>query len=177
MIVRKGLEFKPFISADEIAVRVKAIAEAITAEFAGRNPLLICVLNGAFAFASDLFRALDCEAEMTFVRLQSYSGTESSGTVKEVVGLSEPVAGRPVIVVEDIIDTGRTMHSFLADLKSRGPECVRLATLLFKPKSLQQPVKPDYVGFTIGPEFIIGYGLDIDGAGRNLRDIYVINQS
>lgn len=174
-IVCCGREFRPFIGAAQIAARVEAMGAQLTADFAGRNPLLVCVLNGAFVFAADLFRALRCEAEIAFVRLQSYSGTASTGSVRQIIGLTQSVAGRDVIVVEDIIDTGRTMARFLADLSAQGAAQVRLATLLFKPDSLVVPVKPDYVGFAIGSEFIVGYGLDLDGIGRNLPDIYVIN--
>ncbi len=174
-VTYKGLTFKPFISAQQIAGRIEAIAKEITAEFGGQNPLIVCVLNGAFPFAADLFRALDCDAEIAFVRLSSYSGTASTGEVRQVVGLTEPVEGRPVIVVEDIIDTGRTMEKFLADLRKMNPAAVKVATLLFKPESLKADVKPDYVGFTIPPAFIIGFGLDLDGQARNLKDIYVLD--
>lgn len=171
-----GLTFKPFISSEQIAERIGAIAGEITAQYQGQNPLIICVLNGAFPFAADLFRALDCDAEIAFVRLSSYSGTESTGEVRQVIGLTEPVEGRPVIVVEDIIDTGRTMEKFLAELRRQNPADVKVATLLFKPESLKADIKPDYVGFTIPPAFIIGFGLDLDGKARNLRDIYVLDE-
>lgn len=170
-----GLTFKPFITAQQIAERVEALAAQITEEYRDRNPLLVCVLNGAFPFAADLFRALNTDAEIAFVRLSSYEGMESSGCVRQVLGLTESVEGRPVIVVEDIIDTGRTMEKFLADLRCRKPTDVKLATLLFKPDSLKVPIRPDYVGFTIPPKFIIGFGLDLDGKARNLRDIYVLD--
>ncbi|MDE6535726.1 MAG: hypoxanthine phosphoribosyltransferase [Muribaculaceae bacterium] len=174
-VTYKGLTFKPFISSQQIAQRIEDIAAEITRKYSGRNPLIVCVLNGAFPFAADLFRALDCDAEIAFVRLSSYAGTESTGEVRQVVGLTDPVEGRPVIVVEDIIDTGRTMEKFLADLKKMNPSDVEVATLLFKPESLKADIKPDYVGFTIPPAFIIGFGLDLDGQARNLRDIYVLD--
>lgn len=174
-VTYNGLTFKPFITAEKIAERIGAIAGEITAKYSGRNPLIVCVLNGAFPFAADLFRALDCDAEIAFVRLSSYSGTESTGEVRQVVGLTDPVEGRPVIVVEDIIDTGRTMEKFLADLRKMNPSDVEVATLLFKPESLKADIHPDYIGFTIPPKFIIGFGLDLDGKARNLRDIYVLD--
>lgn len=174
-VTYNGLTFKPFITADRIAERVNAIAAEISREYRDRNPLIVCVLNGAFPFASDLFMNLDIDAQIAFVRLQSYSGTESTGSVRQVVGLTESVKDRPVIVVEDIIDTGRTMARFLEDLKEQQPAEVKVATLLFKPDALQEPVSPDYVGFTIPSKFIIGYGLDLDGMARNLKDIYVLN--
>ncbi len=174
-VTYNGLTFKPFITSEQISERVKAIAKEVSEEYKDRNPLIVCVLNGAFPFASELFMNLDTDAQIAFVRLQSYSGTESTGTVRQVVGLTEPVKGRHVIVVEDIIDTGRTMAHFLEDLKGMEPAEVKVATLLFKPDALQIPLSPDYVGFTIPSKFIIGYGLDIDGMARNLKDIYVLS--
>ncbi|MDE6818081.1 MAG: hypoxanthine phosphoribosyltransferase [Muribaculaceae bacterium] len=175
-VTYNGLTFKPFITSDQIAKRVGEIAAEITEAFRGRNPLIVCVLNGAFPFASDLFMNLDCDAQIAFVRLQSYAGTESSGEVRQGVGLTESVKGRPVVVVEDIIDTGRTMAKFLADLRAEEPAEIKVATLLFKPDALIEKLTPDYVGFTIPSKFIIGYGLDLDGQARNLKDIYVLNQ-
>lgn len=169
-----GLTFRPFITSAEISERIGAIAAEITEQYCGQNPLIVCVLNGAFPFAADLFRALGCDAEIAFVRLSSYVGTESTGEVRQVVGLTEPVEGRPVIVVEDIIDTGRTMEKFLGDLRAMHPSDIKVATLLFKPESLKADIHPDYIGFTIPPKFIIGFGLDLDGKARNLRDIYVL---
>ena len=116
----------------------------------GKTPLFVCVLNGAFPFASDLFRAVESiDAEITFIRLKSYEGTESSGTVKEVIGLHEDIKGRTVIVVEDIVDTGNTIYRLIKDLEKKEPADIRIATLLFKPDALVRPVKPDYVGFNI----------------------------
>lgn len=175
-VTYNGLTFKPFITADKIAERVGAIAAEISETYRGKNPLIVCVLNGAFPFASDLFMNLSIDAQIAFVRLQSYAGTESTGTVRQVVGLTESVKDRAVIVVEDIIDTGRTMAGFLADLRGQEPADIKVATLLFKPDALQIPMQPDYVGFTIPSKFIIGYGLDLDGMARNLKDIYVLNQ-
>jgi len=175
-VTYNGLTFKPFITAGQIAERVNALAAEISETYKGKNPLIVCVLNGAFPFAADLFMNLSIDAQIAFVRLQSYSGTESTGTVRQVVGLTEPVKGRSVIVVEDIIDTGRTMAQFLDDLKTQEPADVKVATLLFKPDALQMPLQPDYIGFTIPSKFIIGYGLDLDGMARNLKDIYVLNQ-
>lgn len=171
-----GLNFKPFITSEQIAERVSAIASEISETYKGKNPLIVCVLNGAFPFASDLFMNLTTDAEIAFVRLQSYLGTESTGRVRQVIGLTEPVKDRIVVVVEDIIDTGRTMAQFLQELKAQEPAEVKVATLLFKPDALQMPLKPDYIGFTIPSKFIIGYGLDLDGKARNLKDIYVLNQ-
>lgn len=170
----RGLTFRPYINAADIAGRVADIAAEISARYAGRTPLIVCVLNGAFPFAADLFRSLTIDAEITFIRLSSYCGTGSTGCVKQIVGLTENIEGRDVIVVEDIIDTGLTMERLLADLKQMNPSSLSVATLLFKPQACRvEGLKPDYVGFDIPSEFIIGYGLDIDGLARNLPDIWI----
>ncbi|MCM1309986.1 MAG: hypoxanthine phosphoribosyltransferase [Bacteroides sp.] len=174
-VTYNGLNFKTFITSEEILSRVHQIAAEISEKYKGKNPLIVCVLNGAFPFASELFMNLTIDAQIAFVRLQSYCGTESSGNVRQVVGLTDSVKDRTVIVVEDIIDTGRTMTCFLEDLKTQQPAEVKVATLLFKPDALQKPLQPDYIGFTIPSKFIIGYGLDLDGQARNLKDIYVLN--
>lgn len=175
-VTYNGLTFKPFITYEQISSRIAEIGRQITEEFRGQNPLLICVLNGAFPFAADLFRAIDTDAEITFVRFKSYEGTSTTGQVKQLMGLSEEIAGRPVIVVEDIVDTGHTICGLLETLREKKPAELKVATLLFKPESLVCDVTPDYVGFNISPEFIIGFGLDLDGKARNLRDIYVLDK-
>lgn len=172
----KGLTFVPYLSKEKIQARVQQLGDLITKECKGKRPLFLCVLNGAFPFASDLFRAVQLEdAEISFIRLKSYEGTSTTGVVKEVIGLNENLEGRTVIVVEDIVDTGKTMENLVEKLKASNPEDVKIATLLFKPESLQANVSPDYVGFEIPSDFIIGYGLDIDGLARNLPDIWVLN--
>ena len=176
-VTYNGLTFEPYIKREKIQARIEELGKELTAEFAGKRPLLVCVLNGAFSFASELFMNLDTDAEIAFIRLKSYEGTSSTGTVKEVMGLTENVEGRPVILVEDIIDTGQTIKRLVDTLEAKKPASIKIATLLFKPESLQCDVKPDYVGFAIPPKFIIGYGLDLDGLARNLRDIYVLKES
>ena len=175
-VTYNGLDFVPFIDREQIASRVQAMAQEIMRDCGDKKPLFICVLNGAFAFASDLFRAFEADAEIAFVRLKSYDGTGTTGTVKEIHGLNEDIAGRTAIVVEDIVDTGFTMKKMVADLEAKNPAQVKVASLLHKPDSLQCEVKVDYVGFTIPSKFIIGYGLDLDEQARNLPDIYVLKE-
>lgn len=170
-----GLTFEPYIENDRITARIKEIGRQITEEFRGRRPLLVCVLNGAFPFAADLFREIDTDAEIAFIKLSSYQGMGSTGVVKEIMGLTADIEGRPVIVVEDIIDTGNTIEKLISDLSKRNPSELKIATLLFKPEALQKEVKPDYVGFEIPKKFIIGFGLDLDGLARNLPDIWVLS--
>ena len=175
-VTYKGLTFVPYLDREKIQNRVKELGSRITEENKGRRPLFLCVLNGAFAFASDLFRSVDLpDAEISFIRLKSYEGTSSTGVVKEVIGLHEEIKDRTVIVVEDIVDTGHTITRLVKDLKAKDPAEVKVATLLFKPESLQTSFVPDYVGFNIPADFIIGYGLDLDGLARNLPDIWVLS--
>lgn len=175
-VTYKGLNFVPYLDSATIQARIKELAAQITKDCQGTRPLFLCVLNGAFAFASDLFRAADLpDAEISFIRLKSYEGTSTTGVVKEVIGLNEDIEGRTVIVIEDIVDTGNTIAKLVKDLKAKNPADVKVATLMFKPESLKADFKPDYVGFEIPADFIIGYGLDIDGLARNLPDIWVLS--
>ncbi|MDE6490754.1 MAG: hypoxanthine phosphoribosyltransferase [Muribaculaceae bacterium] len=175
-VTYNGLTFTPYITNETIQERIRQLGEQLTNEYKGKNPLFVCVLNGAFPFAADLFRQVRTDAEITFIRLKSYEGTGSTGTVKEVIGMHENIEGRSVIVVEDIVDTGNTIAKLLTDLRAKGPADLKVATLLFKPESLQQGEIPDYIGFSIPPKFIIGFGLDLDGRARNLNDIYVLKE-
>lgn len=175
-VTYNGLTFVPLISRQAISERVNEIAASLSRRFEGSVPLIVCVLNGAFPFAADIFRSLTIDAEIAFVRLKSYDGMSSTGSVKQLQGLNEEIEGRDVVIVEDIIDTGRTMAGLLKDLASRSPRSLSVATLLFKPDALQAEVNPDYVGFEIPSKFIIGYGLDLDGLARNLPDIWVLHE-
>jgi len=166
--------FIPFIRAEVIQQHVAAIAEEINTAYAGKNPLLIGILNGSFIFAADLFRALTITAEISFIKLASYKGTSSTGHVVTAIGLEEDLHGRHIIIVEDIIDTGKTLHSFLPEIHHRQPASVAIAAFLTKPGALQYDVKADFTAFEIENKFVVGYGLDYDGQGRNLPDLYML---
>ena len=167
-------KFSLFISESEILKGIKTVAEAIKKDFEEKDPLLVCVLNGAFMFASDLFKLLDFPCEICFIRLKSYEGVKTDGDVKEIFGLVEEIENRNVIILEDIIDTGHTMSGLIKKLNMKNPACIKIASLLFKPDALQLAIKPDYVAIEIPNDFIVGYGLDYEGHGRNLRNIYKI---
>ena len=169
----KDKAFKPYIRREEIKAAIDRVASRINSELAGENPLFICVLNGAFVFAADLLREITIESEITFMRMKSYSGTQSTGVVKIIHGLDEDIKGRTV--VEDIVDTGFTMQRIINQLKEREPKQVKIATLLFKPQALKCDIHVDYAALEIPNDFIVGYGLDYDEQGRNLKDIYVIS--
>lgn len=170
----KDLTFKTFIPEETIQERVKAVAERINTDMAGKNPLLLAVLNGSFMFAADLMRYITVPCEISFVKLASYQGTTSTGTIKEVIGINENIDHRHVIIVEDIVDTGSTMKRMLETLGTRNPASLSICTLLLKPGKLQVPLDIPYVAMEIPNDFIVGYGLDYDQQGRNLRDIYTI---
>ena len=172
-----NLIFDEYLSEQEIASLVKNVAERINTDYAGREPLFICVLNGAFMFASDLFKHINLTTEITFVRLKSYEGTATTGKVNMLVPLQVPVKGRDVIIIEDIVDTGLTMHGFIQQLKEEGATSVELTSFLFKPDSLQfQDAKPKYIGKSIPTKFVLGYGLDFDEKARNLPSLYVLRK-
>jgi len=168
--------FREFIPETEIKAHVKALAEQISKDMAGKNPLFLAVLNGSFIFAADLMRDVTVPSEITFVRMSSYEGTASTGQVREVLGINENVKGRTVIVVEDIIETGLTMKNLLEMLKALEPSEVHLCTLLLKPARLQTELNVEYTAFEIPNDFIVGYGLDYNGQGRNLKSIYVVDE-
>lgn len=170
----KDKTFKTFIPEEEIQRRVKAVAEKLNKDMAGKNPLFLAVLNGSFIFAADLMRYITIPCEISFVKLASYEGTTSTGKVKEVVGINQDLKGRTVVIVEDIVDTGHTMKHMLESLSKHNPESLHICTLLVKPGKLQVPLNIEYPAMEIPNDFIVGYGLDYDQQGRNLRDIYTV---
>jgi hypoxanthine phosphoribosyltransferase len=167
-------KFKPFIEEQAIKQAVRVIADNMNKDLKEKNPLFIIVLNGAFMFASDLFKHLKMDCEVSFVKLSSYEGTKSTSVVREVIGLDQDVTGRTIVVVEDIIDTGITMKHTIHTLSKMNAAEVKIASLLFKPNAFKEDYKIDYVGLEIANDFIVGYGLDYDGLGRNLPKIYKI---
>ncbi len=166
--------FEPFIAEEIIQAAVENIAQQITGDYKGKTPLFLCVLNGSFMFAADLFKVYGGPAEISFIRLSSYQGTATTEEIKTVIGLTEEIAGRDLIVLEDIIDSGLTVMHLMEELAKHHPSSMRIASLLLKPKALRTDIKPDYIGLEIPNDFIVGYGLDYDGLGRNLKDIYKI---
>ena len=170
----KDKKFILSIPESEIQAAVRKVAEAINRDIADKNPLFICVLNGAFMFAGDLMKNVNIPCEITFIKLASYEGLYTTGAVKEIIGLSESVVGRNVVVVEDIVDTGITMERILSSLRAKGAKEIRVATFLQKPDALQRDITVDYIAMKIPNDFIVGYGLDYDGYGRNLKDIYTV---
>lgn len=164
--------FVPYISSEQIQQRIGEIAKELDQKFAGQKPVFLAILNGSFMFVSDLFKKITIEAEISFVKLISYQGTSSTGTVKKALGLETDLHDRHVIIVEDIVDTGNTMASFIPDLEKSGAASISLVTLLHKPEATIKDVKIDYCGFSIPDKFVVGYGLDYDQLGRNLPEIY-----
>ncbi|HMK05034.1 MAG TPA: hypoxanthine phosphoribosyltransferase [Ferruginibacter sp.] len=170
-------KFQPYIKAEEIHEQVGKLADQINSEYAGKRPLFIAILNGSFMFAADLFKELNMEAEICFIKLASYKGTKSTGNVITSIGLDESLKDRHVIIVEDIVDTGKTLHEFLPQLMNQQPASLKIAALLHKPDALMYPLKIDYPGFSVPNKFLLGYGLDYDGLGRNLKEIYQLVES
>lgn len=172
----KDKEFTVSIPEDQILEQVERVAQTISRDLAGKEPLFLCVLNGAFMFAADLLKRVTIPCEISFVKLSSYAGTATTGTVKKLIGVNESLEGRTVVIVEDIVDTGLTMQQMLADLKEKHPAEVHICTLLLKPEKLKVDLDIEYVAMEIPNDFIVGYGLDYDGYGRNYRDIYTVKE-
>ncbi|MDR0412682.1 MAG: hypoxanthine phosphoribosyltransferase [Dysgonamonadaceae bacterium] len=167
-------KFEVFLKEEIILAEIERVAQEVNADLKGKDPLFVCVLNGAFLFAAELIKRFDSACEITFIRLSSYEGVNRKESLKEIQGLMENVENRNVVIVEDIIDTGRTMEYLLNLLKEKKPATVKIATLLFKPNAVRMAIKPDYIVKEIPNDFIVGFGLDYNGHGRNLRNIYKI---
>ncbi len=168
-------EFVPFISEATIQNKIKDLAQQISADYKDKRPLFIAILNGSFIFASDLFKQLEIEAEICFIKLASYKGTKSTGHVVTAIGLDTDIKGRHVVILEDIIDTGKTLHDFLPQLENQQPASLKIAVLLHKPEATKYQFPIDYTCFSIPNKFVVGYGLDYDGLGRNIREIYQLH--
>lgn len=176
LITVKDKSFKPYISEEDLQASIKDVATQINTDYKGSEPLFLGVLNGSFMFFADLLKSVDLECKVSFVKLASYEGTSTTGKVNELIGLSESIEGRDVIIVEDIVDTGNTLVK-LHDILSKGnPKSIKIATLLYKPEAYKKDHSIDYVGLEIPNAFVLGYGLDYDGLGRNLSSIYVLNE-
>lgn len=169
--------FIPYMSEETVLNRVKELATKIDADYAGKKPLFIAILNGSFIFAADLFKYITIEAEICFIKLASYKGTKSTGQVITAIGLDTDIVGRHLIILEDIIDTGKTMNEFLPQLMNQQPASLKIAALLHKPEATAFPVTIDYLGFSVPNIFLLGYGLDYDGLGRNLKEIYQLTET
>ena len=171
----KDLTFEVMIPASDIDKAVAKVADRINKDYADvKDPIFLGVLNGSFMFMSDLMKKIDIECELSFVKVSSYEGTATTGSVKTLIGLNDSIEGRDVIIVEDIVDTGNSIEHLTELLAEQKPASVRICTLFFKPKAYQKQIPIDYVAMEIGNEFILGYGLDYDQLGRNLKDIYVL---
>ncbi len=164
--------FEVYLPAEVIQKRIEEIAKEINNDFKDKRPLFIAILNGSFMFASDLFKYLKIDAEICFIKLASYKGMKSSGKVVTSIGLEEDLFDKDVVLLEDIVDTGKTLHNFLPKLLHQQPKLLKIVTLLHKPDATEFDLKLDYVGFQIPNKFVVGYGLDYDGLGRNFKEIY-----
>ncbi len=167
-------EFSEYITEDEIQSRISAMAEKISEDLQGRDVLFFGILNGSFLFAADIFRQIKLNAQISFIKLASYEGTGSTGKIKELIGWNEDISGKTVVVLEDIVDTGSTLERIIGELTLRKASDVKICTLLFKPEAYTRDIPIDYIGFEIPNNFVVGYGLDYDGYGRNLKSIYKI---
>jgi len=164
--------FKPYISEEAIQAKVIELALSLNDDYKGKNPIFIAILNGAFIFAADLFKSLHIDAEISFIKLASYKGMKSSGQVITAIGLDIEIFDRHVVILEDIVDTGKTLHEFLPQLWHQQPASLKIVSLLHKPQATAYPIKVDYTGFEIPDKFVVGYGLDYNGLGRNTPAIY-----
>lgn len=167
-----GKKFQPYLTAADIDKQIKRLGAEINKDYQRKRPLFIAILNGSFMFASDLFKELEIDAEICFIKLASYKGTRSTGHVVTSIGLDVSLKDKHVVVIEDIVDTGKTLSEFLPQLVDNHPASLKIAALLHKPDALAYPLTIDYLGFSVPNKFLLGYGLDFDGLGRNLKEIY-----
>lgn len=174
MVTLHGKQFEPFIPAEELGRAIDAVADGVAARYEDRLPLFLGVLNGSFFFASELMKRLSMPCEISFVKVASYHGTVSSGTVRELIGLQERIAGRDVVLLEDIVDTGNTIAHAVDSLREKGPASIAIASMLMKPDVYKKDIPVDFVAMKIPNIFVVGSGLDHDGLGRNLPGIYRI---
>lgn len=175
IITVKDKSFKPFISEEKLQESIRKVAQKINDDYQGKSPIFLGVLNGSFMFFADLLKSIDLACTVSFVKLASYEGTSTTGTVNELIGLNEDVSGRDIILIEDIVDTGNTLVKLYDILADKNPNSIKIATLLYKPEAYKKHHNIDYVGIEIPNAFVLGYGLDYDGLGRNLSSIYVLN--
>ena len=164
--------FETYLSEKAIQEKIINIAAAINEDYANKKPLFVAILNGSFMFAADLFKHLTINSEICFIKLVSYKGMKSSGHVITAIGLDDDLFGKDVIIIEDIVDTGKTLHDFLPKLIHQQPKSLKIAALLHKTEATRYPLTIDYLGFSIPDKFVVGYGLDYNGLGRNLKEIY-----
>lgn len=175
-ITIKDKTFKPYISAEELHTSISNVANEINTHYSGKSPIFIGVLNGSFMFMSDLLKEINLQCTVSFVKLASYEGTTTTGKVNELIGLNEDLAGQDIILVEDIVDTGNTLVKLYEILQNKKVNSIKIASLLFKPEAYHKPYPIDYIGKEIPNAFVLGYGLDYDGYGRNLSSIYVLDE-
>lgn len=175
-ITIKDKTFKPYISAEELQTSISKVANEINTHYSGKSPIFIGVLNGSFMFMSDLLKEINLQCTVSFVKLASYEGTTTTGKVNELIGLNEDLEGQDIILVEDIVDTGNTLVKLYEILQNKKVNSIKIASLLFKPEAYHKPYPIDYIGKEIPNAFVLGYGLDYDGYGRNLSSIYVLDE-
>lgn len=171
-----GKTFRVSIPEEKLLARIDEMGKTISEDLKGKEVIFLGILNGCFMFASDLIKTINIPCQISFLKLASYQGTTTSGNVKRLIGINEDIGGKTVVILEDIIDTGNTLDNIIKQLKGYEPAEIKIATFLYKPEAYKKTIPIDYIGFEIPNEFIIGYGLDYDGFGRNLRDIYTIAQ-
>jgi hypoxanthine phosphoribosyltransferase len=174
-VTLKDKTFVPYISSDKISASVYQMAQKINVDLVNDMPLFLVVLNGSFMFAADLLKEVIIPCEISFIKLASYHGTSSTGTVTEMIGLTEEIKGRTVVIVEDIVDTGTTLEKLVSLLIKKEVKQIKVATFLFKPDAYKKQIKVDYIGMEIPNDFVVGYGLDYDGLGRNMKEVYVLD--